>query len=96
MSLNLEGYANRDSIKYIKLYGLHDAKTCIRGTLRYRGFCEIVRGLIELGFWRKEQVNIPGKEAASVQEILASLLESHPTENTHKIDESKAALRRMG
>jgi len=34
-TLNLEGYPNRDSTKYVDLYGLHDFKTVLRGTLRY-------------------------------------------------------------
>ncbi len=29
-----EGYANRDSLKYVEAYGLQDCKTVIRGTLR--------------------------------------------------------------
>ena len=34
--LMFEGVANRDSLKYQKLYGLNDAKTVFRGTLRYK------------------------------------------------------------
>lgn len=33
----LEGFANRDSLSYIEAYGLHDAHTVLRGTLRYKG-----------------------------------------------------------
>ena len=33
----LEGFANRDSLSYIEAYGLHDAHTVLRGTLRYNG-----------------------------------------------------------
>ena len=33
---NLEGYPNRDSTTYAEKYGLKDAKTMIRGTLRYK------------------------------------------------------------
>lgn len=44
-----EGYANRDSLKYIQLYGLHDAQTMQRGTLRYAGFCEAWDILVQLG-----------------------------------------------
>jgi alpha-aminoadipic semialdehyde synthase len=34
---NLEGYPNRDSTSYTHLYGISEAHTLIRGTLRYKG-----------------------------------------------------------
>ncbi len=33
---NLEGFPNRDSTPYAKLYNIENAKTIIRGTLRYK------------------------------------------------------------
>ncbi len=33
--LNLEGFPNRDSTKYKQLYNIENAKTIIRGTVRY-------------------------------------------------------------
>ena len=36
-----EAYANRDSLLYIDLYGLHDVKNMLRGTLRLPGFCRV-------------------------------------------------------
>ena len=38
---NLEGYPNRDSTLYADIYGIKDAHTIIRGTLRYRGFSQV-------------------------------------------------------
>lgn len=32
----LEGYPNRDSVKYLDVYGIPEASTVIRGTLRYK------------------------------------------------------------
>lgn len=32
-----EGFPNRDSTQYAKLYGIEDAHTIFRGTIRYRG-----------------------------------------------------------
>lgn len=40
---NLEGYANRDSLLYKELYGISTAHTCLRGTLRYEGFCDTMK-----------------------------------------------------
>jgi saccharopine dehydrogenase (NADP+, L-glutamate forming) len=44
-----EGYANRDSLKYLEAYGLHDVKTMLRGTLRNKGFCSAWNVLVQLG-----------------------------------------------
>jgi saccharopine dehydrogenase (NADP+, L-glutamate forming) len=44
-----EGYANRDSLKYLGTYGLDHVETMIRGTLRNEGFCEAWDVLVQLG-----------------------------------------------
>lgn len=46
---DFEGYANRDSLKYRSDYGLDDVRTLLRGTLRYRGFCDAWNVLVQLG-----------------------------------------------
>ncbi|XP_076266070.1 lysine ketoglutarate reductase/saccharopine dehydrogenase isoform X2 [Rhynchophorus ferrugineus] len=46
---NLEGFPNRDSTHYAKLYGIEDANTVLRGTLRYNGFSQSARILQFLG-----------------------------------------------
>lgn len=45
----LEGYPNRDSTIYKDLYGINTANTIIRGTLRFKGFCNTIRSLQYLG-----------------------------------------------
>jgi len=45
----LEGIPNRDSITYGQAYGLEDAATVFRGTLRYRGFCHAIEAAVDLG-----------------------------------------------
>ncbi|KAJ9586025.1 hypothetical protein L9F63_020322 [Diploptera punctata] len=46
----LEGFPNRDSIKYAKLYGIaHECKTVLRGTLRFQGYADTIQGLQLLG-----------------------------------------------
>ncbi|MFN0048157.1 MAG: saccharopine dehydrogenase C-terminal domain-containing protein [Cytophagales bacterium] len=47
---NFEGYPNRDSLKYISLYGLSSLETFVRGTLRKEGFCKAWHALVVLGF----------------------------------------------
>jgi saccharopine dehydrogenase-like NADP-dependent oxidoreductase len=44
--LMFEGIPNRDSLKYKKLYGLTDAKTMFRGTLRYKVKSKIIDYLV--------------------------------------------------
>lgn len=44
-----DGYANRDSLKYIKSYGLDGIQTMFRGTLRRHGFCTAWNVFVQLG-----------------------------------------------
>lgn len=46
---DFEGYANRDSLKYIDTYGLKGIETMLRGTLRHQGFCAAWNILVQLG-----------------------------------------------
>ncbi|MEO8112349.1 MAG: saccharopine dehydrogenase C-terminal domain-containing protein, partial [Ginsengibacter sp.] len=46
----LEGYPNRDSISYIEKYGLQEAKTFLRTTLRYPSFCSGWDKIVNMGF----------------------------------------------
>ncbi len=44
-----EGYANRDSLKYLDLYKLRGINTLYRGTLRRPGFCKAWDVFVQLG-----------------------------------------------
>lgn len=44
-----EGYANRDSLRYLQLYGLEGIRTLYRGTLRRPGFCRTWDTFVQLG-----------------------------------------------
>ncbi|CEM06717.1 unnamed protein product [Vitrella brassicaformis CCMP3155] len=48
-AFNLEMLPNRDSISYESLYEIESIPTIIRGTLRYRGFSDILAGCVKLG-----------------------------------------------
>ncbi|KAI6180621.1 Alanine dehydrogenase PNT and Saccharopine dehydrogenase domain containing protein [Aphelenchoides besseyi] len=53
---NLIGYANRDSTKYAEIYGIEkECQTLIRGTLRYKGFVEAIKGLKSAGLLSSEK-----------------------------------------
>ena len=44
-----EGYANRDSLKYLDLYNLRGISTLYRGTLRRVGYCKAWNIFVQLG-----------------------------------------------
>lgn len=44
-----EGYPNRDSLSYRKIYGLENIPTMLRGTLRRDGFCKAWDVFVQLG-----------------------------------------------
>ncbi|XP_072038762.1 alpha-aminoadipic semialdehyde synthase, mitochondrial-like [Amphiura filiformis] len=52
---NLEGYPNRDSTSYVFSYGIPTAHTVIRGTLRYKGFCNAATGFVQAGLVDERQ-----------------------------------------
>ncbi len=53
---SFENYPNRDSVPYKEIYGLKDADTVYRGTLRMSGWCETMRRIIALGWLQDEPV----------------------------------------
>jgi saccharopine dehydrogenase-like NADP-dependent oxidoreductase len=88
-----EGYANRDSLKYIDTYQLGDIQTMLRGTLRNKGFCSAWNVLVQLGCcedtYMMEGVSalthrsfidsfLPGKRDRSVEEKITDQLGLKP------------------
>lgn len=56
----LEAYPNRDSVPYIQIYGISDADSMYRGTLRYPGWCQTLKKIVELGFLDETEQNVKG------------------------------------
>ena len=86
---HFEGYANRDSLKYIDAYALNGIQTMIRGTLRNDGFCSAWNVFVQLGctddtyemehvaeMTHRDFINafLPYDKTMTVEEKLASLL----------------------
>jgi len=46
---HFDGYANRDSLKYRKAYGIEEIPTLVRGTLRKAGYCAAWDAFVQLG-----------------------------------------------
>ena len=43
-------YPNRDSTPFREFYNIPEAETIVRGTLRYQGFPEFIKALVDLGY----------------------------------------------
>jgi saccharopine dehydrogenase (NADP+, L-glutamate forming) len=59
-------YANRDSTGYKELYNIPEAETVLRGTLRYQGFTEFVKALVDIGMLSEDTKDYlaPGSKIA--------------------------------
>ncbi|MGQ2982898.1 saccharopine dehydrogenase family protein [Flavobacterium sp.] len=75
-----EGYANRDSLKYRSVYGLDDALTLYRGTLRRVGFSKSWNMFIQLGMTDDTYI-MEDSETMSYREFINSFLPYHPTDS---------------
>lgn len=56
-----EVYPNRDSVPYMDTYGIKEAHTIFRGTLRYPGWCELWYAISRLGMLDIEEKDWRGK-----------------------------------
>jgi saccharopine dehydrogenase (NADP+, L-glutamate forming) len=78
-----EGYANRDSLKYLETYSLQGIQTMLRGTLRNDGFCAAWNILVQLGCcedsYQMENVN-----TMTHSDFINSFLRSHETESVEE------------
>lgn len=75
-----EGYANRDSLKYRSVYGLDDALTLYRGTIRRVGFSKAWNMFVQLGMTDDTYV-VDDSETISYREFVNLFLPYHPTDS---------------
>jgi saccharopine dehydrogenase-like NADP-dependent oxidoreductase len=75
-----EGYANRDSLKYRSVYGLDDALTLYRGTIRRVGFSKAWNMFVQLGM-TDDSYTMENSETMSFREFTNSFLPYHPTDS---------------
>ena len=68
-----EGYANRDSLKYIEKYNLEGVPTVYRGTLRRPGFCRAWDVFVQLGATDDTYI-IQNTEEMTYKEFINSFL----------------------
>jgi len=87
---------NRDSTAFARLYGLADAPTFFRGTLRYQGFCERMLALARLGLLEtgpKPELKAMVGERPPLRTWLARLIGASPGNGAAALREAvKASL----
>lgn len=74
-----EAYANRDSLKYQTIYGLDNAKTIFRGTIRRVGYSRAWNLFVELGITDDTYI-IDHSEHMSYRDFINLYLPYHPTD----------------
>lgn len=75
-----EAYANRDSLKYRSVYGLEDALTLYRGTIRRVGYSKAWNMFVQLGMTDDSYV-LDDSEQLSYREFTNLFLPYHPTDS---------------
>jgi len=75
-----EVYANRDSLKYQSAYGLDDAKTLYRGTMRRVGFSRAWNMFVQLGM-TDDEYTIDDSENMSYRDFVNAFLPYSPTDS---------------
>ncbi len=75
-----EAYANRDSLKYREIYGLEDAQTCYRGTIRRVGFSKAWDVFVQLGMTDDTYI-VDDSEHMSNRDFVNLFLPYHPTDS---------------
>jgi len=66
----LDIYPNRDSISYIDIYGIPEANTIMRGTFRYKGWCETLDAIKALKLISNDKYDLTGKTYADLVALL--------------------------
>ncbi|TQS35263.1 hypothetical protein Golomagni_04321 [Golovinomyces magnicellulatus] len=91
-------YPNRDSTSYKQRYNIPEAQTIIRGTLRYQGFPEFIRVLVNIGFlsdesqsylqepisWKEATKNILSASSSGVQDLKLAIASKSEFQSTEE------------
>jgi saccharopine dehydrogenase-like NADP-dependent oxidoreductase len=75
-----EAYANRDSLKYREAYGLKNALTLYRGTMRRVGFSKAWNMFVQLGM-TDDSYTVENSEGMSYREFINLFLPYSPTDS---------------
>ncbi|MCI4442499.1 MAG: saccharopine dehydrogenase NADP-binding domain-containing protein [Lentimicrobium sp.] len=75
-----EAYSNRDSLKYLDIYGLENILTLYRGTIRRVGFSKAWNMFVQLGMTDDSYV-MEDSENMNYRQFVNSFLPYHPTDS---------------
>lgn len=105
-------YPNRDSTPYKERYNIPEAQTIIRGTLRYQGFPEYIKALVDIGFlseepkdflkegskssWRDTTAKIIGATSSKDEDIIWAISSRTKFASTEEKDRIITGLRWIG
>ncbi|EGS17260.1 saccharopine dehydrogenase-like protein [Thermochaetoides thermophila DSM 1495] len=103
-------YPNRDSTAYKERYNIPEAQTVIRGTLRYQGFPQFIKVLVDIGFledtpldilskpvaWREATQAVIGAPSSSAADLEATILSKATFESEEDKKRILSGLRWIG
>ncbi|GAA5843939.1 hypothetical protein JCM5353_008185 [Sporobolomyces roseus] len=80
-------YPNRDSTPFRERYQIPEAETVVRGTLRYQGFPEFIKALVDTGFLNESPVDYLSKDSQALPwaEVTAKALSASSSEESDLI-----------
>jgi saccharopine dehydrogenase (NADP+, L-glutamate forming) len=84
-----EGYPNRDSVTYRDTYGIPEARTVLRGTLRYPGWCGTLKKIADLGLLDEAQKDWSGLR---YRDLMAGLAGAAPGQDVRAAVASRLGL----
>ncbi|KAJ6029438.1 hypothetical protein N7499_000587 [Penicillium canescens] len=104
------GYPNRDSTPFRERYEIPEAQTVIRGTLRYQGFPEMIKVLVDTGFlsdapnsvfetatsWKEATKQVLGATSSSEHDLQAAVSSKTSFPNNDERDRLLSGLRWIG
>jgi len=77
-----EAYANADSIPYLEAYGMEEAKTIKRMTIRYFGWCDMITQMQKLNLFDESERDFSSHTYASLLKELAGGNKAKNTEQS--------------
>ncbi|KAK3325496.1 Saccharopine dehydrogenase [Apodospora peruviana] len=103
-------YPNRDSTPYKERYNIPEAQTIIRGTLRYQGFPQFIKVLVDIGFleetvfeiltrpvaWKEATKEIVGAASSSAHDLEKAILAKVTFESSEDKQRIMSGLRWIG
>ncbi|KAI9933017.1 Saccharopine dehydrogenase [NADP(+), L-glutamate-forming] [Aspergillus wentii] len=103
-------YPNRDSCPFRERYEIPEAQTVVRGTLRYQGFPEMIKVLVDIGFlsdeaqdcfnspiaWKEATQKVLGATSSSEKDLEWAISSKHTFANNEERNRILGGLRWIG